>query len=120
MLIGRMTRVRTAHVVVAALVALLLAASSLTAQAPNRSETPADALARISTVPELSETEKLRLVATAQQVEIADLKVKQAQNEFELSRARLQALVTSLQVEGFVFDMRSMTYQPKATEATTP
>jgi ABC-type glycerol-3-phosphate transport system substrate-binding protein len=120
MLSGRTTRVRTQRVIAAVTVALVLAAAGLMAQAPARSESPADALARISTVPELSETEKLRLVATAQQVEIADLKVKQAQNEFELSRARLQALVSSLQVEGFVFDMRSMTYQPKATEATTP
>lgn len=120
MLIGRMTRVGAPHVVMAATVALLLTAAGLMAQAPTRSDEPADALARISTVPELSETEKLRLVATAQQVEIADLKVKQAQNEFELSRARLQALVSSLQVDGFVFDMRSMTYQTKATAATPP
>lgn len=73
--------------------------------------------------PEVSEVSKLRLQTFAQQAENAQLRKQLAQAQYELgqadydkSHAALEALVRSLQVDGYVLDLQTLTYMAKPAD----
>jgi hypothetical protein len=73
--------------------------------------------------PEVSEVSKLRLQTFAQQAENAQLRKQLAQAQYELgqadydkSHAALEALVRSLQVDGYVLDLQTLTYTAKPAD----
>jgi len=66
--------------------------------------------------PTLSETNTLKLRASIQQVEIAQLKMQLVQQEFTRAREAAQTLIQSLQVEGYTLDLDRMVYVPTPKE----
>ncbi len=61
-----------------------------------------------TTPPTLTDVQKLTLLTTVQRFEIAQLRAQAAQRE-------LQTLLKSLEIQGFTFDLQTMSYSPAAT-----
>lgn len=65
--------------------------------------------------PALTEVQRLKVQNLAQRMEIAQLRLQQAQRDFDAAREELAALVRSMQVEGYVLDLSTLTYRKQET-----
>lgn len=100
------------------LAAVPLVHAQTTVETPRPASTPPVATAK---APEVSETSKLRLQTFAQQAEnaqlrgqVAQLTAQVAQADYDKARAALEALVRSLQVDGYTLDLGTLRYAPRA------
>lgn len=75
----------------------------------------APVLAQDAQAPTLTEVQRLKVQTLAQRMEIAQLRAQQAQRDFDDARAQLATLLQSLQVEGYVLDLSTLTYRKQET-----
>lgn len=69
-------------------------------------------------MPALSEVQKLQVQNAVQRVELAQLRYVNAASEFEKARGDANALLKSLEREGFVLNLQTMQYEKKPSEKT--
>lgn len=99
----RTTRIIDRAFVVAAVALWLTAGLSATAEAPT-----------------VTETERLRVIALSQAMEIAQLKAQAAQRDYDQARAELRAVLAQLERPGYTLDLATLTYRAVADKERTP
>lgn len=66
------------------------------------------------TTPTLTEVQRLQLQTVSQRIELAQLRAQAAQVEYDKARNDLQALLKSLQKDGYTLDLQTLTYTKNA------
>lgn len=69
-------------------------------------------LAAVAEAPVLTETDRLRIIALSQAMEIAQLKAQAAQRDYDQARDRMRAFLKSVEQPGYLLDLSTLTYQP--------
>jgi hypothetical protein len=108
----------------AIVIAIGMAASGgVLAQEPSAPLPVTQAVTPPAKAPEVSETSKLRLQTFAQQADNAKLRQQLAQAQYDLAqtdydkaRTALDALVRSLQVDGYTLDLGTLTYAKRESQ----
>lgn len=73
---------------------------------------PAPPPPQASAPPSLTEVQKLQIQNLAQRIELAQLRARIAESEFNAARQELQAKIATLQVDGYRLDLETMAYVP--------
>lgn len=60
--------------------------------------------------PTLTEVQKLQIQVLSQRLEIAQLRAQAAQRDFDAARLEITKLLQTLEVEGYTFDIATLSY----------
>jgi len=77
-------------------------------------------LAAVAEAPELTETDRLRIIALSQAMEIAQLKAQAAQRDYVQAREELRTVAARLERPGYTLDLQTLTYRAVAAPETKP
>jgi hypothetical protein len=91
---------------------VVLALAVVTGQSDVLTSNPPQPAPAKPATPQLSEVQRLTVIATVQRVEIAKLRAEAAQREWE-------ALLKSLDVPGYSLDVQTLTYVKKEAPGTS-
>jgi hypothetical protein len=109
---------RRASRVALLLVALAGVVAAVSAQAPTATVVADDA-GRLSVAPPtLTDVQRLQVQVLVQRLEIAQLKARAIEQEFETVKARLLEVSKALEVPGYELNLNTLTYAPKAGPET--